>query len=167
VPETTSDDAAINAAILEQLRAGFPDAVMLAVDPGIVGILVPADRLVELCQHLKSTPGLEFDYLASVTAIDYLDRIDLVYQMRSLRHRRDCTLRIEVDRDASLAPSVTGVWRAANYQEREIFDLMGVHFSGHPDLRRILLYDEFDGHPLRKDWRLPAEPRSRDVANVR
>jgi NADH-quinone oxidoreductase subunit C len=82
-----------------------------------------------------------------------------VYQLRSLKHRRDCVLRVEIDRDECVAPSVVGVWRAANLQEREIYDLMGVVFTGHPDLRRILLYDEFDGHPLRKDWRLPAEPR--------
>jgi NADH-quinone oxidoreductase subunit C len=155
-----SDAAAENAALLALLAAAFPDVDLRAVDPGVPGIVVPAEHLVAVCEHLKTSPGLEFDYLASVTAIDYLDRVDVVYQMRSLARWRDCTLRIEIDRDESVAPSVTSVWRAANYQEREIYDLMGVRFTGHPDLRRILLYDEFDGHPLRKDWRLPAEPRS-------
>ncbi|MEP6601445.1 MAG: NADH-quinone oxidoreductase subunit C, partial [Nitrospirota bacterium] len=76
------------------------------------------------------------------------------------RNARDFVFRVEVDRDGVTVPSVTSTWRAANFQEREIFDLMGLEFSGHPNLTRILLYDEFDGHPLRKDWRLPAEPRS-------
>lgn len=146
--------------IAQQVRDAFPDVELANVDTGLPSLLVPPDRLVDICRYLKSTPGLEFDYLASVTAIDYLDRIDVVYQLRSLRNRRDFAVRIEVDRDESIAPSVTSVWRAADFQEREIYDLMGVTFTGHPNLKRILLYDEFDGHPLRKDWRLPAEPRS-------
>jgi NADH-quinone oxidoreductase subunit C len=146
--------------VVEQLRAAFPDVELSLVDPGVPAILLPAEELVAVCEYLKATPGLAFDYLASVTAIDYLDRIDLVYQLRSLADRRDLILRVELERDASVAPSVVGVWRAADFQEREIYDLMGVRFTGHPNLKRILLYDEFDGHPLRKDWRLPAEPRT-------
>ena len=145
--------------ILDALSGAFPEVPFRFVDPGVPSILVPAEQLVSVCRHLKSSPDLDFDLLVSETAIDYLDRIDLVYQLRSLSRRRDCVLRVEIDREASVAPSVVVVWRAANLQEREIFDLMGVTFDGHPDLRRILLYDEFDGHPLRKDWRLPAEPR--------
>lgn len=145
---------------MESLRAAFPNVPLREVDWGIPSVVIPLANLIEISRFLKSTPGLEFDYLASVTAIDYLDRIDIVYQMRSIRLRQDLTLRVEVDREESIAPSVTSVWRAADFQEREIYDLMGVTFTGHPNLRRILLYDEFDGHPLRKDWRLPAEPRS-------
>src|SRR5438477_2888499 len=146
--------------LLEQLRAAFPGVELSIVDPGVPAILVPAEQLIAICHYLKSAPGLTFDYLASLTAIDYLDRIDLIYQLRALADHRDATIRIEIDRDESVAPSVTEVWRGADFQEREIFDLMGVSFTGHPNLKRILLYDEFDGHPLRKDWRLPAEPRS-------
>src|SRR5579884_606189 len=146
--------------IAAQVRTAFPGVELADVDTGLPSLLVPLEHLVDVCRYLKFTPGLEFDYLASVTAIDYLDRIDIVYQMRSLKSRRDFTVRVEVDRDDAVAPSVTGVWRAADFQEREIYDLMGVTFTGHPNLKRILLYDEFDGHPLRKDWRLPAEPRS-------
>jgi NADH-quinone oxidoreductase subunit C len=146
--------------VVEKVRAAFPGIELQDADYGVPSLLVPPEHLVDVCEFLKSTPGLEFDYLASATAIDYLDRIDLVYQLRSLKHRQDFTVRVEVDRDEAVAPSVTGVWRAADYQEREIYDLMGVTFTGHPNLQRILLYDEFDGHPLRKDWRLPAEPRA-------
>lgn len=145
--------------ILDALTVAFPGVAFRQVNPGVPSIVVPPERLVEVCHYLKETPELGFDMLVSQTAIDYLDRIDLVYQLRSLKNGRDCVLRIEIDRDESVAPSVVSVWRAANLQEREIYDLMGVVFTGHPDLRRILLYDEFDGHPLRKDWHLPAEPR--------
>lgn len=144
----------------EDVRRAFPGVELRSFDLGVPSLVVPSDHLVAVCRHLKTTSGLEFNLLASVTAIDYLDRIDIVYQMRSLQHKRDVTLRVEVDRDDAVAPSVTSVWRAADFQEREIYDLMGVRFVGHPNLKRILLYDEFDGHPLRKDWRLPAEPRS-------
>src|SRR5436305_329932 len=133
---------------LAVLRGAFPGVELALVDPGVAAILVPAEHLVALCQYLKSSPQQAYDYLASLTAIDYLDRIDLVYQLRSLSSHRDVTLRIEIERDESVAPSVTGVWRAAKFQEREIFDLMGVRFTDHPNLKRILLYDEFDGHPL-------------------
>jgi NADH-quinone oxidoreductase subunit C len=142
------------------MRAAFPDVPFRDHDAGVPSTVVPANDLVAVCHYLKTTPGLEFDYLASVTAIDYLDRIDVVYQLRSLTTGEDVVLRLEVDRDVSIAPSLTPVWRAADFQEREIYDLMGVRFTDHPNLKRILLYDEFDGHPLRKDWRLPAEPRS-------
>jgi NADH-quinone oxidoreductase subunit C len=146
--------------VVEQIRLGFSSVDFRTFDAGVPSLVVPAEHLVAVCRYLKVTPDLEFDYLASVTAIDYLDRIDVVYQIRSLTTNQDVVLRLEVDRDESVAPSVTSVWRAADFQEREIYDLMGVSFTGHPNLKRILLYDEFDGHPLRKDWRLPAEPRS-------
>ena len=145
--------------VYERLCAAFPEVPFRYAPGGVPATFVPPDRLVEVCRFLRDTPELAFDYLASVTAVDYLDRFEIVYQVRSLKRRQDAALRIEVDRAAAVAPSVTSVWRAADYQEREIYDLMGITFAGHPDLRRILLYEEFDGHPLRKDWRLPAEPR--------
>ena len=154
-----SDTAGSFDPVIRQIRSAFPDASVQFIDPGVPAVVVSADTLVPISHFLKATPGLEFDYLASLTAIDYLDRIDLVYQLRSQHLGHDFTLRIEVERDDAVAPSVTEVWRGANFQEREIYDLMGVRFAGHPNLKRILLYDEFDGHPLRKDWRLPAEPR--------
>jgi NADH-quinone oxidoreductase subunit C len=144
--------------LLDRLRSAFPDVQFRQHPGGIPAIFVPAQSVVAVCQHLKQTPDLRFDYLGSVTAVDYLDRYEVIYQIRSLARRADATLRVEVDREDGTTPSVVSVWKAASYQEREIYDLMGITFAGHPDLRRILLYDEFDGHPLRKDWRLPAEP---------
>ncbi len=150
----------VDETVLAKLRQAFPDAPISTVSMGVPTILVPAGQIVEICRYLRDTPELAFGYLASLTAIDFLDRIDLVYQLRSISRHADCNVRIEVDRDPGTVSSVTGVWHAADFQEREIYDLMGVRFTGHPNLKRILLYDEFDGHPLRKDWRLPADPRS-------
>ena len=145
--------------VVDQLRAAFPNAAFRWVDPGVPSCVVSTALVADIARFLKVTPGLEFGLLASITAIDYLDRIDIVYQVRSLSTRQDFVFRVEIDRDGETVPSVTPVWLAGNFQEREIYDLMGVAFTNHPNLKRILLYDEFDGHPLRKDWRLPAEPR--------
>ncbi len=144
--------------VFERLRAAFPDLGLRFAPGGVPATFVPAERLVEVSQFLRDDPDLRFDYLASVTAVDYLDRIEVVYEVRSLSRHADAAVRVAADRDDPTVPSVTGVWAGANWQEREVYDLMGVRVSGHPDLRRILLYDEFDGHPLRKDWHLPAEP---------
>jgi len=146
--------------VVEQLRAAFPSVTFRHVDPGVPSYVVPSDQVANVARFLRTTPGLEFNYLASITAIDYLDRIDIVYQLRSFATGADFIFRAEIDREGESVPSVTPIWRAADFQEREIYDLMGVEFTNHPNLKRILLYDEFDGHPLRKDWRLPAEPRS-------
>ena len=138
--------------VVEQIRLGFPSVDFQTFDAGVPSLVIPAEHLVAVCRYLKVTPSLDFDYLASVTAIDYLDRIDIVYQIRSLTTNQDVVLRLEVDRDESVAPSVTSVWRAADFQEREIYDLLGVIFDGHPDLRRILLPDDWEGYPLRKSY---------------
>ncbi len=156
--QVAADPLAVGAQVCERLRAAFPGAAFRFAPGGVPATYVPAERLVEVCQLLHDDPDLRFEYLASVTAIDYLDRIEVVYQIRSLAHHADAAVRVVADRENPVVPSVCGVWRGANWQEREVYDLMGVGFAGHPDLRRILLYDDFDGHPLRKDWHLPAEP---------
>jgi NADH-quinone oxidoreductase subunit C len=155
-----TDTRAPDDPVVDQLRAAFPDVTFRQVDPGVPSYVVPTNQVAEIARFLKTTPGLDFTYLASVTAIDYLDRFDIVYQLRSFSTGRDFIFRVEIDRDGESVPSVTPVWRAADFQEREIYDLMGIEFTNHPNLKRILLYDEFDGHPLRKDWRMPAEPRT-------
>jgi NADH/F420H2 dehydrogenase subunit C len=143
---------------LERLRSAFPDTAFEIHTGGVPGILVPADRLIDACRFLRDGPLLQFNFLSSVTAIDYLDRFEVVYELRSLSRRVDTSVRVAVGRENPVVPSVTGLWRTADFQEREVYDLMGIRFEGHPDLRRILLYAEFDGHPLRKDWGLPAQP---------
>lgn len=141
--------------IHERLTARFGDAVGPLSEPKVDPFaVVKADRIVEVCQHLKATPGLDFDYLDDVTAIDWPKRnvIEVVYQAISLKHRHVIKLKVECDRAHPVVPSIEGVWKAANWLEREVFDLFGVTFTGHPDLRRLMLPDDWVGHPLRKDY---------------
>lgn len=116
--------------------------------------VVKADRLLEACRFLETTPGLELDFCEDLTAVDWPKRnvIEVVYHLFSYRHRHGIVLKVEADRANPSVPSVEGVWKAANWMEREVYDLFGVVFPGHPDLRRVLLPDDWEGHPLRKDY---------------
>lgn len=119
------------------------------------GLRVRPDRLVDLCRFLRDEPALSFDYLVMLTAVDYIedDYFEVVYLLRSLGHNHELTLKVRTDnRDDPVVPSVIDVWQTAEFQEREVYDLLGVRFAGHPDLRRLFMWDEFRGYPLRKDF---------------
>jgi NADH-quinone oxidoreductase subunit C len=141
--------------IHERLKARFGDDVGPLSEPKVDAFaVVKAERIVEVCRHLKTTPGLDFDYLEDLTALDWPKRnvIEVVYHAISLKHRHIVKLKVEADRANPVVPSVQGVWKAANWLEREVHDLFGVTFTGHPDLRRIMLPDDWIGYPLRKDY---------------
>jgi len=115
--------------------------------------LVRNDSLLDVLAFLKDSEGLDFDYLTYVTAVDYLEYFEVVYQLASLVHNHSIVVKARLyDRENPTLPSVTGLWRGADFQEREIYDLMGISFSGHPNLKRIFLWEGFEGHPLRKDY---------------
>jgi NADH-quinone oxidoreductase subunit C len=136
--------------IAHQIEQKFPGAVTNAAPEAAV---VSADKLVDVCTYLRDDPELAFGYLSALTAVDRLDRFEVVYHLTSIRKNQMTTLRvIAMDRESPEVPSVVSVWTGANLQEREAYDLMGIRFSGHPDLRRVFLWDGFSGHPLRKDW---------------
>lgn len=109
------------------------------------------ERVAEL---LKTSPVLSFDYLECITGVDYPDqtKIVVVYHLYSYSHRHRFVLKAFLDRNDPAMPSLVHVWSTANWQERECYDLLGVLFEGHPDLRRLLLPDDWEGHPLRKDF---------------
>lgn len=135
------------------VRNKFPDAVLdSSVADGVLTLKIDPKQLKDICAFLKSASDLYFDYPMDITAIDWSDRLEMVYRLTSIRHNHKLTLRFDVDRGDPIVQSVTSVWRGVNWQEREVFDLFGVKFEGHPDLRRILLPDEFEGYPLRKDY---------------
>ncbi|MCS7084516.1 MAG: NADH-quinone oxidoreductase subunit C [Bacteroidia bacterium] len=114
------------------------------------------DRLRTACQTLKNDPEWFFDRLECVSGVDFGDRLAVYYHLHSLTRGHRVVLRVEIPAEpAPELPSVADVWRAADWHEREIFDLFGVRFAGHPDLRRILLPDDWPGHPLRKNYRPP------------
>ena len=115
-------------------------------------------------EKLKSEPDLQFEMLIDVTAVDWMDRreprFDVVYQLLSLPHQHRLCVKIQVPEEAAEVESVRPLWSAAFFLEREVWDMFGISFRGHGDLRRILMYDEFVGHPLRKDYPLKAkQPR--------
>ncbi len=116
-------------------------------------LLVNSESLFDLVSFLKTTSGLDFDYLSSITAVDYYDYFELVYHLTSIEHNHSLVLKARCyDRENPTAPSIVSLYQGADFQEREIYDLMGVKFEGHPNMKRIFLWEGFEGHPLRKDY---------------
>jgi len=111
------------------------------------------DSLLAVAAFLKETPSLGFDYLNYITAIDYYDHFEVVYQLTSVKHNHSVVVKTRChERENPVLPSLVIIWQAADYQEREIYDLMGIGFEGHPNMKRIVLWEGFQGHPLRKDY---------------
>lgn len=125
---------------------------------GEVTVVVPRARLVEMCRFLKTAPGLEFNFLSDLCGADRgpeeEPRFEVNYHLFSTTKHHRLRLKVLLNDDDTHVPSVCGIWRTANWHERETFDLLGVVFDGHPDLRRILLPDDWQGHALRKDFPL-------------
>ena len=138
--------------ILRPLVSGADFEVGQSVD--FTTIYVPADRLVETCLALRDHPDLRFNVLTEVTAADYLPReprFEVVYHLLSVPNRARLRLKVRVGSDGSV-PTVQSVWRGAGWPEREVWDMFGIVFDGHGDLRRLLMPDDWDGHPARKDY---------------
>jgi len=112
-------------------------------------------RIEDVCERLKHDPELACDYLECITGVDYPTdkKIAVVYHVYSYTKKHRVVLKCFLDRASPALPTVVNVWSAANWQERECFDLLGVNFEGHPDLRRLLLPEDWEGHPLRKDYK--------------
>jgi len=164
--------------LLDRLKQRFGDKIvganLQAIDPWIE---VRPDGLVEVCQYLKQEPDLKFELLNCITAVDYYEpdpkkaakagfepHLELVYHLSSVSKKHSLVLKVMLSRwkddvpgQLPEVPSVSGVWRTADWHEREVYDLSGVWFVGHPHLRRILCPEDWEGHPLRKDYELPLE----------
>lgn len=133
-----------------QIRKRFPEAI---VDDGGDALVVTADSLADVARHCFEAPGLAFDFLVGVTGVDYIDHFELVYHLVSIKHNHAVVLKTNTySRESPSVPSVTGIWEGAMLQEREVYDLMGIAFEGHPDMKRILLWEGFPGHPHRKNF---------------
>ena len=116
-------------------------------------VWIKPDLLHGVASFLKDDGDLDFAFLTSISAVDYIEYFEVVYHLRSLAHNHEFTLKTRIySRDEPSLPSVIDIWQGADLQEREIWDLMGVRFDGHPNMKRILLWEEFPGHPLRKDY---------------
>ena len=145
---------------VDRLKALFPDAVFSQFR-GDTRVVVPRERIYEVLQLLKEKLG--FDLLIDLTCVDYLyyrdakDRFGLVYVLANVETNERITVRTFVNDPEPTVPSVVPLWEGANWLEREVWDLFGIRFSGHPDLRRIVLPEEFTAHPLRKDYPLQGQ----------
>jgi NADH-quinone oxidoreductase subunit C len=144
-----------SAAVIESLASAVPGATFeIGRSVDFTTIYVPADRLVETCRALRDTPSLGFDLLIEVTAVDFLPRApryEVVYHLVSIANRARLRLKVRVP-DGGALPTVQSVWPAAGWPEREVWDMFGIFFDGHPDLRRLLMPEDWEGHPQRKDY---------------
>ena len=138
----------------EELRERIKDAFPAAVEAWDDQVLwIKPEAVLEVCRHLKEGSGLEFDYLSAISAVDYVEYFEVVYRLISMVHNRSAILKAKLyGREELALPSVVSVWQGADLQEREIWDLMGISFTGHPNLKRVMLWEGFPGHPLRKDF---------------
>jgi NADH-quinone oxidoreductase subunit C len=167
--------AAEIASLLEgQFGAKIKGKTLDAIDPSVV---IEPDALIDVCRFLRDDPRLAFDLLHNISGVDYLEpdakkapkagfepHVEVVYHLQSFRHRHRFVVKVSLprwknDRAGELpeVPSQTGLYGSADWHEREVYDLVGVYFVGHPNLTRILLAEDWEGHPLRKDYEFPLE----------
>ncbi len=146
---------------LQRLIEAHPDVVLEThARLGDATACIDPARILDVLRMLRDDAELEFEMLTDVTAVDYLGqvpRFEVVYHIYSVARNRRVRIKARVDEEAAEIDSAVELYPSANWMEREVFDLYGIRFRGHPDLRRILLYEEFEGHPLRKDY--PKERR--------
>jgi NADH-quinone oxidoreductase subunit C len=148
--------------IAKMIEERFPGEVTGTVAfAGQVGVMVKKERIQDICRFLHDDPALKMDHLSDLTAVDYSayagdtgPRFEVVYHMISTTFRHRIRLKVRIPEDNPRIDTVTPIWHTADWHERETYDLMGIIFHGHPDLRRILLPEDWIGHPLRKEYPL-------------
>ncbi len=156
--------------ILQLLQGKFKEEILRSEmgvhDPYVV---VKPDSLVGVCTFLKADPELHFDTLACLSGVDYkgmkgeVERLEVVYHLFSMKHRHKFAVKVALPREEPSVVTVEGLWAIANWHEREAYDMFGVRFQGHSDLRRILCPDDWEGFPLRKDYEQPDTYRGMPV----
>ena len=160
--------------LVEEFGEAITGANLESIDPWIE---VAADSIVEVCAFLRDDERLQFDTLSNLTGVDYLEpdpkkakkfdhqpHLEVVYHLTSIALKHRITIKVSLPRwendtegEIPTCPSVSAIWGIADWHERETYDLVGIHFSGHPNLRRILCPEDWAGHPLRKDYEFPLE----------
>ncbi len=145
-------------AIYQRLKDQFGDQILEIVDRKTDPYCVIApDAVVEVARFMRDDPEIAMDCLSNQSGVDYKDRMEVVYHLFSYAKRHGAVLKVKLPRENPAVETVEKLWSSANWMEREIFDLIGVNFTGHSDLRRILLPEDWVGHPLRKDFVEPLE----------
>ena len=136
--------------VARKIEEAFPGSI---AGSDKTGVIISVQFLHRVAEFLKNTDGLDFDYLTNLTSVDYTDYFEVVYHLVSLSHNHSLVMKTRCyDREEPFVDSVYDLWRSADYQEREVYDLMGVYFKGHPNMKRLFLWDDFVGHPLRRDY---------------
>ncbi len=165
-PETGSNPPAVT----ELLMKMFPDAVLEQHQHrGDETVVILRDALVPVCEFLRDDENCRFELLLDLTAVDRLDlhqtpRFEIVYHLKSLSRGKRIRLKARLHEDDCRIDSIHHLWKAVDWYERECYDMFGIHFNGHPNLTRILMYEQFEGHPLRKDYPMD---RQQPIAELR
>ena len=163
--------------VSQKVKDRFPDAVLATHQfVGDDTIVVRREAWLPVAAFLRDDPGMAFNFLMDLTAVDYSRyppranppglsaRFEVVAHLYSLEHNHRLRMRMPIPEAAPVAPSLTALWKSADWFEREVWDMFGIRFEGHPNLRRLLMYEEFEGHPLRKDY--PVNKRQPLVGSV-
>ena len=135
--------------VVKAIATRYPAAIK---EIGDEAIIVNRDSLFEVAAFLRDSDEFAFDYLNYLTAVDYYDYFEIIYRITSLKHNHKLVLKTRCDRENPSIPSVVRLWKSADFQEREAYDLLSIIFEGHPNLKRIFLWEGFQGYPLRKDY---------------
>ena len=154
--------------MVEPIRKRIEDQIKESIvtvseDRGELTVVVRTSDIARVCRFLRDDPELRFDSLRDICGVDYYrpeERFEVVYNLYSLAHKVRLRVKVRVEEDDLHVPTVTGVWPTADWHEREAYDMVGIRFDGHPDLRRIYMPEEFEYYPLRKDFPLMGIPGS-------
>ncbi|MFZ5639708.1 MAG: NADH-quinone oxidoreductase subunit C [Bacillota bacterium] len=143
-------------ALVGELNQKFGDCAEIFEDNTNQSIKVKPEKIVEVMRELKDNPKYELNLIMNLSSVDYPENFTVLYHLNSVTYMHKLTVKVEVDKANPQLPSIASVWSAADVMEREVYDLMGISFTDHPNLKRILLADDFVGHPLRKDYQMQA-----------
>ena len=150
-----------NATVIERLREALPDMIQKTSEfRGMVSVYVEADAIVDVAAFLRDDPDLSYNFLENLCGVDYLGRnprFEVVYHLLSFKNHHHVCLKVGLPEQNPAVPTLTDLWATANWQEREAYDLYGIIFTGHPGLQRILMPEDWEGYPLRKDVPLGGE----------
>lgn len=160
------------AEIAEKIKEKFPDEIIDITNfRDQIAVIVKRGKVFEILKYLHDDPLLSFDHLQDLTAVDWLNkkepRFEVVYNLFSIRYGNRIRIKAQVPGDDPKITSVVPIWAGANWHERECYDMFGIVFTGHPDLRRILLPEDWEGHPLRKDYPLKGPELDKDWEGFR
>jgi NADH-quinone oxidoreductase subunit C len=145
---------------LQKLEETFGDRIRVVPSIDMDTVMLDRDDIVEVCRFLREQEELDYDLMRDVTCVDYISetpRFEVVYHLYSIYHSHEIRLKVRLEEQDPRIDTITDIWIGANWYEREVYDFFGIEFNNHPDLRRILMYPEFVGYPLRKDYPVEKE----------